>query len=126
MNHALDAARKLLSEWEETKTQLPQQWAERRNTVIESWEKKRRELMESMLENYFAVQNVVCQVCETREGVIRCFDCPKIHLCSSCDITVHKDKALHDRQALLNDFYQSIPPTVALESSSVINVGMRQ
>ncbi|KXJ07194.1 hypothetical protein AC249_AIPGENE287 [Exaiptasia diaphana] len=119
MNNALETAKNLLAKWKEKNPKLSQKWSKRRSAVIESWESKCPELLESILKSCHAVQNVTfCQLCTDADALIRCYDCcQKIHLRIDCDKSIHKENPLHDRQAMINGFYQNIPPTVAFNST---------
>lgn len=120
----LDEAKELLAKWEEKKPKLQQNWDQRRMANIDSWESTRPVIMTNVLQRY-AVQTTNCHQCSNQQAAIRCHDCQtKTLLCSNCDLTVHSECPFHDRQGVINGFYQAIPPTVAIDSLSATLVSI--
>ncbi|KAJ8381343.1 hypothetical protein SKAU_G00021210 [Synaphobranchus kaupii] len=84
----------------------------------ERWEAARHYLLDSK----FAAAEVKrsqCHYCE-RGAVIRCLDClPRQFFCGECDIAHHQQHhVLHNRDSMLQGFFQAIPPTVRVTKDS--------
>ena len=44
--------------------------------------------------------------------MIRCHDClPKHLFCNDCDLSVHQNYVLHNRDSVVEGFYKALPPT---------------
>lgn len=98
-----------------------QSWSLRQTLSAKKWKEARHDILDSML----AAENTgasVCDVCGSREAVVKCRDClPRSLLCTACDISLHQQHVLHNRCALIYGFHKPLPPTsiiVADDSSS--------
>ncbi|KAJ8337424.1 hypothetical protein SKAU_G00386440 [Synaphobranchus kaupii] len=90
----------------------------RQSMSRERWEAARHYLLDSK----FAAAEVKrsqCHYCE-RGAVIRCLDClPRQFFCGECDIAHHQQHhVLHNRDSMLQGFFQAIPPTVRVTKDS--------
>lgn len=90
-------------------------WA-KRQIIMDSRLKSARPLL---FQSRLAAQSVVKQQCHRchQKAVIRCLDCVPSDmefLCGKCDVDAHKRNIFHDREALINDFLEPVPPTTAV------------
>ncbi|XDV13812.1 hypothetical protein PO909_002139 [Leuciscus waleckii] len=91
-------------------------WALRQTVTHERWDTARPKLIEAVL----SAANVqkTCGHC-SEEAVIRCLDCFPRHLfCEKCDVSQHRQHALHNRDYLVEGFHQPISPTVIVQKRS--------
>lgn len=99
------------TEAEETPTTSA--WAQRQLNA----QKRFRAAMPELLNCRMAAETVeehCCQHCKTADAVVRCLDCVPSgtqFLCPGCDLKVHKNHVLHDREAMIYGFFKPIPPT---------------
>ncbi|XP_067234829.1 uncharacterized protein [Chanodichthys erythropterus] len=60
-----------------------------------------------------------CQQCHVEEAVIRCRDClPKELYCSNCDVSVHHQYVLHNRESFVGGFYKAMSPKCIVTKDS--------
>ena len=88
-------------------------WEMRQTLSDERWENARPQLLELMLSaEKIPVAYSKCHHCQKKQSAIRCRDClPKQLFCSECDVAIHKNGVLHNRDSMLQGFYKAIPPT---------------
>ena len=90
---------------------LTRTWDMRQTHSEEKWENARPNLLESMLSAEWTLDQS-CDHCHTKRAVIRCRDClPKHLFCSDCDLSVHQNYVLHNRDSVVEGFYKALPPT---------------
>ena len=92
---------------------LSRTWEMRQTLSDERWETARPHLLQLML-SAEKIPNAYrrCDHCKGKQAVIRCLDClPKELLCCECDLKIHKNFALHNRDAMIQGFYKPMPPT---------------
>ncbi|XP_059918294.1 uncharacterized protein LOC132465616 isoform X2 [Gadus macrocephalus] len=95
----------------EGREMLTRTWDMRQTHSEEKWENARPNLLESMLSAEWTLDQS-CDHCHTKRAVIRCRDClPKHLFCSDCDLAVHRNYVLHNRDSLVEGFYKALPPT---------------
>ncbi|KAK0131236.1 hypothetical protein N1851_034058 [Merluccius polli] len=89
-------------------------WDMRQTQSEEKWENARPHLLESMLSAEWTLDQS-CDHCHTKRAVIRCRDClPKHLFCSDCDLAVHQNYVLHNRDSVVEGFYKALPPTCSI------------
>ncbi|KAK2561879.1 hypothetical protein P5673_015276 [Acropora cervicornis] len=98
-------------------TKRTQNWAERANILNESWAESRAGLYKTMLKTFAVKVGMACMQCLKEPAVIRCNECFTVtYLCGSCDQHLHELLPFHDRDAVVNECYQPIPPTLSKNS----------
>lgn len=101
---------------------VPRTWEMRQEMAAEKWESARPELLDLMLSANKTPQCFeTCQQCNMQQAVIRCRDClPKELFCSNCDVSIHQNFVLHNRDSVLEGFFKPIPPTCFVSTTNVI------
>lgn len=102
-------------------------WQTRQTRLETNWEGFRANLA------YYAIcQEALtfpqhCSKCsvELDQCVVRCLDCgPGVLLCSECDMQVHDQNPIHDREAWNGNFFSPLLPTEGVDSQGkLISVG---
>ena len=82
--------------------------------MTEKWENCREELFEEMIAR--EVRVLQCIMCQSETAQLRCQECGGA-LCSECDENIHLSRALHDREAFVDGFYQPVPPKISLDGN---------
>ena len=127
MTDILLEAKDLLSSEDKSFVKKSQRWEDRVSISNESWADSRTALCETLLKARFAVRDAAnCMKCLKETAVLRCHECPSTkYLCGSCDKNLHEVFPFHDRDAIVNEHYQPIPPTLSMNSSGEwVTIGM--
>ncbi|KAL0966187.1 hypothetical protein UPYG_G00292040 [Umbra pygmaea] len=86
-------------------------WSHRRVGVTQRWQQARPQNLDNLLAAE-CVSKMTCNHCGSGEAVIRCRECmPLEWFCADCDGLIHKHQVMHNRQNIVNGFYQSMAPT---------------
>ncbi|XP_067269595.1 uncharacterized protein [Pseudorasbora parva] len=85
-------------------------WSFRQQKASERWKEARPYNLKCLIAKE-AVGHPLCWLCH-EPAVIRCREClPEEWFCGDCDVLHHKKQPLHNRECVINGFFEAIPPT---------------
>ena len=76
--------------------------------------------MKAVLRNENCEDARVYSSCNSKSGVIRCLDCCSSSFCSDCDMIQHEGEPFHDREVILNGFFQAVSSNLTLDKEGNI------
>lgn len=78
--------------------------------------------MNLLLQTKFVVasfDDLQCESYNSARAVICCEDCHQHRfVCVTCDLELHKGQPFHDREVIINGFYDPIPLTVRINNKN--------
>ena len=90
-------------------------WETRMMNLTSSCYSSRKQLFEAVLAFKSPPSPNCCNLCFKGKLQVRCAECPVKFMCSSCDEKVHQGLLFHNRDAFVNGYFNSIPPTVVID-----------
>jgi len=95
-------------------------WEKRMETLNENWEASRPLIFKTILFSQCPGIPQECEVCHEEPWFVRCEECSGKKMCHRCDATTHEKLLFHDREALVDDSFQHIPPNVLVNDNGKV------